>query len=179
MVVSFFPKESERGDRPEEPVGYPQTSTSSIYMSTGSVPAWIKQSSTSEIEDQELARKKRQLEELSESIARKRAIIAMEQKAKALNDGSEIHKKYEFAACSEDLDLTVPNRNTWQLDIKPDLQPKKSILKKRSESVTDQPQVCLISLIICSRCRLMLGRLQGVMYTFVTVVPFVYLFSLF
>ncbi|KAK3573727.1 hypothetical protein QTP86_032085 [Hemibagrus guttatus] len=144
-LTSSQHQESERGDSPEEPMGYPQTITSNIYMSAGSVPAWIKQSSTLEIDDQELARKKRQLEELSESIARKRAIIAMEQKAKALNNGSEINKKNEFASCSEDLDITMTNKNTWQLDIKPDLQPKKSILKKRSESVTDQPQKDLTS----------------------------------
>ncbi|XP_026793067.3 uncharacterized protein si:dkeyp-121d4.3 isoform X2 [Pangasianodon hypophthalmus] len=133
-------QKSERSESPEEPVGCPKTNTSSIYTSAGSVPVWIKQSSTPEIEDQELARKKRQLEELSECIARKRAIMAMEQKAKALCDGSEIKKKYDFASCSDDLDITVTNKNTWQLDIKPDLQPKKSILKKRSESATDQPQ---------------------------------------
>ncbi|MCJ8730815.1 hypothetical protein PDJAM_G00188660 [Pangasius djambal] len=133
-------QKSERSESPEEPVGCPKTNTSSIYTSAGSVPVWIKQSSTPEIEDQELARKKRQLEELSECIARKRAIMAMEQKAKALCDESEIKKKYDFASCSDDLDITMTNKNTWQLDIKPDLQPKKSILKKQSESVTDQPQ---------------------------------------
>lgn len=155
-LLFFFPiKKSERIDSPEEPVGCPESKISSTYMSVGSVPGWIKQSSTPETNDQELARKKRQLEELSESIARKRAIIAMEQKAKALSDGSEMKKKYDFVSCSDDLDITMPIKNTWQLDIKPDLQPKKSILKNRSESVTDQPQVCLISLTICYKlfCR--------------------------
>lgn len=129
-------------------MGFPKTSTSSISMSADSVPAWIKQSSTPEMEDQELARKKRQLAELSECIARKRAIMAMEQKTKVLCDGSEIKRKYDFASCSDDTDMTVTNKNTWQLDIKPDLQPKKSILKKRSESVNDQPQVCAIPLMV-------------------------------
>ncbi|KAK2852898.1 hypothetical protein Q7C36_008099 [Tachysurus vachellii] len=138
-------QKSERIDSPEEPLGCPESKISSTYMSVGSGPGWIKQSSTPETDDQELARKKRQLEELSESIARKRAIIAMEQKAKALSDGSEMKKKYDFVSCSDDLDITMPIKNTWQLDIKPDLQPKKSILKNRSESVTDQPQKDLTS----------------------------------
>ncbi|XP_046723056.1 uncharacterized protein si:dkeyp-121d4.3 isoform X2 [Silurus meridionalis] len=133
-------QEIERSESIEEPEGCAQTNTSSMYTSAGSVPVWSKQSSTAEIEDLELARKKRQLEELSESIARKRAIIAMEQKAKALSDGSEIKKKYDFGSCSDDLNITMANKNTWQLDIKPDLQPKKSILKKRTETVPDQPQ---------------------------------------
>ncbi|XP_047668405.1 uncharacterized protein si:dkeyp-121d4.3 isoform X3 [Tachysurus fulvidraco] len=138
-------QKSERIDSPEEPVGCPETKISSAYMSVGSVPGWIKQSSKPETDDQELARKKRQLEELSESIARKRAIIAMEQKAKALSDGSEMKKKYDFVSRSDDLDITMPIKNTWQLDIKPDLQPKKSILKNRSECVTDQAQKDLTS----------------------------------
>lgn len=151
-------KENERSESPEEPVGCPKTHASSIYTSAGSVPVWIKQSSTPEIEDHELARKKRQLEELSECIARKRAIMAMELKAKTICDGSEIKKKYDFGSCSDDLDITMTNKHTWQFDIKPDLQPKKSILKKRSESVTDQPQVCLVPLmVICVD----LGRMHG------------------
>lgn len=129
-------------------MGCPNTNISSVSTSAGSVPAWIKLSSTSEIEDQELTRKKRQLEELSECIARKRAIMAMEQKAKALCDGSQTRKKYDFSSRSDDLDITMTSKNTWQLDIKPDLQPKKSILKKRSESVTDQSQVCVIPLMV-------------------------------
>lgn len=148
LVLSFSLKKTERSESPEEPVGCPKTNISSICTSAGSVPVWIKQSSTPEIEDQELARKKRQLEELSECIARKRAIMAMEQKTKTLCNESEIKKKYDFASCSDDLDITMTNKNPWQLDIKPDLQPRKSILKNRSESVTDQPQVCLIPLML-------------------------------
>ncbi|KAF4090108.1 hypothetical protein AMELA_G00048140 [Ameiurus melas] len=144
-LTSSQHQENERSESPEEPVGCPKTHTSSIYTSAGSVPVWIKQSCTPEIEDQELARKKRQLEELSECIARKRAIMAMELKAKTICDGSEIKKKYDFGSCSDDLDITMTNKHTWQFDIKPDLQPKKSILKKRSESVTDQPQKDLTS----------------------------------
>ncbi|KAM9476623.1 uncharacterized protein Hap1MRO34_009671 [Clarias gariepinus] len=120
-----------------------KTKPSSEYTSDGSVPMWIGQSPTSGIEDQELARKKRQLEELSECIARKRAIMALEQKAKALSDGSEIKKKYDFASCTEDLNINMTN--SWQLDIKPDLQPKKSILKKQSESIADQSKKPLTS----------------------------------
>lgn len=129
-------------------MGCPKTNTSSLSISAGSVPLWFKPSSASEIEDEELAKKKRQLEELSECIARKRAIMAMEQKGKALCDGSEIKKNYNFASCSDGLDITMSNKNTWQFDKKPDLQPKKSILKKRSECVPDQPQVCLIPLML-------------------------------
>ncbi|TSK42125.1 Cold shock domain-containing protein E1 [Bagarius yarrelli] len=134
-------QKTEKSDSIEEPKGSPEASISSIYKTAGAVPVWVKQSSIPESENQELTRKRRQLEELSESLARKRAITAMEQKAKALCDGSEIKKEYNFAPCSDDMDIIMTNRNIWQLDIKPDLQPKKSILKKRSECVTDQPQM--------------------------------------
>lgn len=132
-------QKSERSESPEEPVGCPNTNTSSRSTSAGLVPVWIKLSSTPESEDQEIARKRKQLEELSECIARKRAIMAMEQKAKALYEESDTEKKYDFSSRSEDVAMT--STHTWQLDMKQDLQPKKSILKKRSEYVTDQPQV--------------------------------------
>ncbi|XP_036429656.1 titin homolog [Colossoma macropomum] len=129
---------SKRSLSPEEPAGYPRSSTTSPYAC--SAPTWVKRSSSPETADQELARKKRQLEELSESIARKRAIVAMEQKAKAVSDEPEIKKEYDFASCSDNLDISAPSKDTWRLDIKPDPQPKKSILKKRSEHLPDQPQ---------------------------------------
>ncbi|XP_072533749.1 uncharacterized protein [Salminus brasiliensis] len=129
---------SKRSMSPGEPVGFPKSSTTSLYACP--VPSWIKEGSLSEDEDQDLERKKRQLEELSESIARKRAIVAMEQKAKAISDGPEMKKEHSLVSCSDDFDLAAPVKNTWQLDIKPDLQPKKSILKKRSEPPADQQQ---------------------------------------
>ncbi|XP_076831451.1 uncharacterized protein LOC143476923 isoform X2 [Brachyhypopomus gauderio] len=131
---------SKRSVTPEEPVRYPMSGTSDLYETASSVPAWIVRSSSLEIEDQELIRKKKQLEELSESIARKRAIMAMEQKGKTICDEPEIKKESTFASCSENLDISLPNESTWRLDIKPDLQPKKSILKKRPEPLTEQPQ---------------------------------------
>uniref|UniRef100_A0A3B1J718 Uncharacterized protein n=1 Tax=Astyanax mexicanus TaxID=7994 RepID=A0A3B1J718_ASTMX len=101
---------------------------------------FLKESPFSEDEDQELQRKKRQLEELSESIARKRAIVAMKQKNRVFSDEPEIKKEHDEDSCSDDLDFSAPVKNTWQPEIKPDLQPKKSILKKRSEPPADQQQ---------------------------------------
>lgn len=123
---------------PEEPT-YPTNSTANSNACSAS--AWVNPSILDETEDEEIARKKRQIEELSESIARKRAIAAMEQKVKVISDGPDIKKEYNL--CSDDLEISAPTKNTWQLDIKPDIQPKKSILKKRSEPLADQPQVCL------------------------------------
>ncbi|XP_017546164.1 titin homolog isoform X1 [Pygocentrus nattereri] len=129
---------SKRSLSPEEPEGYPRNSTTSPFAC--STPTWVNQSSSPETTDQELARKKRQLEELSESIARKRAIVAMEQKAKTISDEPDIKKEYDFASRSDNLDISAPSKDTWRLDIKPDPQPKKSILKKRSEILPDQLQ---------------------------------------
>lgn len=104
-------------------------------------------SSNPENEDPELARKKRQLQELNESIARKRAIIAMEQKAKV------IKKDYDPPSFLTDYDEDPTDESTWDPEIraentrKLDLKPKKSILKKRSE---DQPQVCFVYMLIIS-----------------------------
>lgn len=145
-------KKSERSESPEESAGCSDTNTSSRATSAGLVPVWMKLSSAPE--DQELARKRKQLEELSECIARNRAIMAMEQKAKALYDGTETKKKYGFSSCSED--ITMTNKHTWQPEKKQDLQPKKSILKKRSEYVTDQPQVSVIPFMVKYHCTLSL-----------------------
>ncbi|XP_051504485.1 uncharacterized protein si:dkeyp-121d4.3 isoform X2 [Myxocyprinus asiaticus] len=92
-----------------------------------------------EFEDPVLVRKKKQLEELSESIARKRAIIAMEQKTKAFRDAPAMEKEYEFDSHSDD-QFVMSKENLWSSDIKTDVQPKKSILKKRSELLSSQSE---------------------------------------
>ncbi|KAG9275089.1 zinc finger protein 318 [Astyanax mexicanus] len=135
---------NKRSLSPEELVEYPKISTTtSLYACP--VPSWMKESPFSEDEDQELQRKKRQLEELSESIARKRAIVAMKQKNRVFSDEPEIKKEHDEDSCSDDLDFSAPVKNTWQPEIKPDLQPKKSILKKRSEPPADQQQMATTS----------------------------------
>lgn len=82
-------------------------------------------------------RKKKQLEDLSESIARKRAIIALEQKVKVVREMPEMEAEYEFDSHTED-QFVMSKGNLWSSEIKPDIQPKKSILKKRSEILTSQ-----------------------------------------
>ncbi|KAI2657555.1 Cold shock domain-containing protein E1 [Labeo rohita] len=93
--------------------------------------------SLAQIHDPELVRKKKQLEDLSESIARKRAIIAMEQKVKVVRDLPEMEAEYEFDPHTED-QFVMPKANLWSSEIKPEVQPKKSILKKRSDILTSQ-----------------------------------------
>ncbi|XP_051946477.1 uncharacterized protein LOC127618202 isoform X2 [Xyrauchen texanus] len=88
-------------------------------------------------EDPELVRKKKQLEELSESIARKRAIIAMEQKTRSIRDAPAMEEEYEFDSHSYD-HFVMSKENLWSSDIKSDVQPKKSILKNRSEFLSFQ-----------------------------------------
>ncbi|XP_052006773.1 uncharacterized protein LOC127660519 isoform X12 [Xyrauchen texanus] len=92
----------------------------------------------SEFEDPVLQRKKKQLEELSESIARKRAIIAMEQKTTAFRDAPAVEKEYEFDSHSDD-QFVMSKENLWSSDIKTEIQPK-SILKKRSELLSSQSE---------------------------------------
>ncbi|XP_066534492.1 uncharacterized protein si:dkeyp-121d4.3 isoform X2 [Hoplias malabaricus] len=121
-----------------EPAEYPKKNTTNPYSC--SVPEWAKQSSVPETEDQEIAKKKKQLQDLCESIARKRAIVAMEQKAKAISDEPEVKKEYNFASCSDGLDISTSVKNNWRLDVKPEPQPKKSILKKRSEPPANNHQ---------------------------------------
>ncbi|XP_062851998.1 uncharacterized protein si:dkeyp-121d4.3 isoform X2 [Trichomycterus rosablanca] len=130
----------ERSNSPVELAEYPKITSSSEDQ-------WKKRSSSPENEDPELARKKRQLQELNESIARKRAIIAMEQKAKAIkreHGPSSFLSDYDEDTRDENTwNLDVKSENTWNLDVKSentwnlDIKPKKSILKKRSE---DKPQ---------------------------------------
>lgn len=97
--------------------------------------AGSEKTSLTQIQDSELVRKKKQLEDLSESIACKRAIIAMEQKVRVVREMPEMEAKYDFDSHTEN-QFVMFIGNLWSCDI----QPKKSILKKRSEVVT--AQVC-------------------------------------
>ncbi|XP_048061484.1 uncharacterized protein si:dkeyp-121d4.3 isoform X3 [Megalobrama amblycephala] len=99
--------------------------------------AWSEKISLPQIEDPELIRKKKQLEELSESIARKRAIFALEQKVKVVQEVPEVEAEYEFDTHTDDK-FVMSKGNLWSSEIKPDVQPKKSILKKRSEIHSSQ-----------------------------------------
>lgn len=90
------------------------------------------------IEDQELIRKKIQLDELSETIARKRAIMAMKQKVKVVRDlEPEMETEYDLDSDPDD-QLVMSKGNLWSSKVKPDIQPKKSILKKHSEILSSQ-----------------------------------------
>ncbi|XP_028845860.1 uncharacterized protein LOC114796116 [Denticeps clupeoides] len=83
--------------------------------------------------DEELARKKKELEELNELIARRRAIVAMEQKRRT----PLVETKKEFDVDSESEEEMskqwVRQTNARRQMGKPELQPIKSILKKRPE----------------------------------------------
>ncbi len=81
----------------------------------------------------ELLRKRRELMELNELIARKKAIVAMEHNAKKVEpeDGKSGVTTFDYEH--------VHRENIWM----PDLKPGKSILKKQSEPHSDsQFQVC-------------------------------------
>lgn len=95
------------------------------------------------VEDPELQRKKKQLDELSESIARKRAIIALEQKSRVITDIPAMKREFEMHPDLDEEQFALPKKNLW--NIKPNVQPKKSILKKRTELLSFE--VC----IICSK----------------------------
>ncbi|XP_058651384.1 uncharacterized protein si:dkeyp-121d4.3 isoform X2 [Onychostoma macrolepis] len=99
--------------------------------------AGSEKTSLTQIQELELVRKKKQLKDLSESIARKRAIIALEQKVKVVREMPEMEAEYEFDSHTED-QFVMSKGNLWSSEIKPDIQPKKSILKKRSEILTSQ-----------------------------------------
>lgn len=74
--------------------------------------------------------------ELNEMIARKKAIVAMEQNAKKIEPELEIDGKTGVTTFDYQ---HVHRENVWM----PDLKPVKSILKKQSEPQTDhQSQVC-------------------------------------
>lgn len=90
------------------------------------------------IENEELIRKKMQLDELSETLARKRAIMAMKQKVKVLQDlEPEMETEYDVDSDNDD-QLVLSKGNLWSSKVKPDIQPKKSILKRQSEVLSSQ-----------------------------------------
>lgn len=99
--------------------------------------AWPENISSPQVEDLELVRKKKQLDELSESIARKRAIFALEQKVKVGREVPEMEAEYEFESHTDNK-FVMSKGNLWSSEMKPDVQPKKSILKKRSEILSSQ-----------------------------------------
>ncbi len=99
--------------------------------------AGSERASLTQIKDSELVRKKKQLKDLSESIARKRAIVAMEQKVKVVREMPEMEAEYEFDSHTED-QFVMSKGNLWGSEMKPDIQPKKSILKKHSDILTSQ-----------------------------------------
>ncbi|XP_055026206.2 uncharacterized protein [Misgurnus anguillicaudatus] len=88
-----------------------------------------------QIKDPELLRKKRELDELSESIARKRAIIALEQKHRVVSNAPAVKSKFELEI---DDQFELPQIKLWSSDVKSSAQPKKSILKKRSDLLVPQ-----------------------------------------
>ncbi len=59
-----------------------------------------------------IGEKKKQLEDLSESIARKRAIIALEQKVKVVREMPEMEAEYEFDSHTED-QFVMSKGNLW------------------------------------------------------------------
>ncbi|KAK2896415.1 hypothetical protein Q8A67_010903 [Cirrhinus molitorella] len=133
-AASFVKSESQ-----EMQIGYHQQtcafgSNTPEYSTFESI---AEKTSLAQIQDSELVRKKKQLEDLSESIARKRAIIALEQKVKVVRELPEMEAEYEFDPHTED-QFVMSKGNLWSSEIKPDIQPKKSILKKRSEILNSQ-----------------------------------------
>lgn len=104
---------------------------------------------SAEAVNNELARKRKELLELNELIARTKAIIAMEQNSKTpsqFKDAREMDKQdgiatydYQHKTCSE---------TSWT----PDMKPARSILKKHSESLTSpqhQVWVFLCFFLVC------------------------------
>ncbi|XP_077103010.1 uncharacterized protein LOC143753955 isoform X1 [Siphateles boraxobius] len=137
-----------KSDRQEMQMGYRQQTSAfgsntpgcSTFESNSErtlTSAWPEKISLPHFEDPELVRKKKHLEELSESIARKRAIFALEQKAKVGREVPEMEAEYEFESHTDDK-LVMSKGNLWSSEMKPDVQPKKSILKKRSEILSSQ-----------------------------------------
>lgn len=99
--------------------------------------------------------------ELNEMIARKKAIVAMEQNAKKIEPGVEVEGKSGVTTFDYQ---HVHRENVWM----PDLKPVKSILKKQSEPHTDpQSQVCFL-----------LGLLAFVLYLIFYCISLSLLYSL-
>uniref|UniRef100_A0A8C1YND6 Si:dkeyp-121d4.3 n=1 Tax=Cyprinus carpio TaxID=7962 RepID=A0A8C1YND6_CYPCA len=125
-------------------IGYPQQTNDfdsntpgySAFESTADrtlTTARSEKTSSTQIQDPELVSKKKQLEDLSESIARKRAIIALEQKVRVVREMPEMEAEYEFDSHTEN-QFVMSKGNLWSCDI----QPKKSVLKKHSEILMSQ-----------------------------------------
>ncbi|XP_043111777.1 uncharacterized protein LOC122356783 [Puntigrus tetrazona] len=74
-------------------------------------------------QDLELVRQKKQLEDLSESVARKKALIALEQKVKVVQEMPEMEAEHKFDSHTED-QFVMTKGNLWSSVIKPDIQPK-------------------------------------------------------
>ncbi|XP_039546495.1 uncharacterized protein si:dkeyp-121d4.3 isoform X2 [Pimephales promelas] len=115
----------------------PGSSTFESHSERTMSSVWPEKMALPQVEDAELLRKKKQLDELSESIARKRAIFALEQKVKVGREVSETEAEYEFESHTDDK-FVMSKGNLWSSEMKPDVQPKKSILKKRSEILSSQ-----------------------------------------
>lgn len=90
--------------------------------------------------DDELLRKRKELLDLNELIARKRAIIAMKQNTKSFKGVLEMDREHGFATFDYQHKTCV--ESTWV----PDMKPAKSILKKHTDPLS-QHQVCF--LLIC------------------------------
>lgn len=99
-------------------------------------------SSSTEAVNDELTRKRQELLELNELIARKKAIIAMEQNAKTpsqFKDALEMDGQLGIATFDYQHKTCV--ETSWM----PDMKPVRSILKKHSDSLTSpQHQVCFL-----------------------------------
>ncbi|XP_073690348.1 uncharacterized protein [Garra rufa] len=126
-----------KSESQEMQIGYHQQTYGSKKPGYSTFESIAEKTSLDQIQDPELVRKKKQLEDLSESIARKRAIIALEQKVKVVRELPEMEAEYEFDPHTED-QFVMSKGNLWSSEMKPDIQPKKSILKKRSEILTSQ-----------------------------------------
>lgn len=97
-------------------------------------------SPSTEAVNDELAKKRKELLELNELIARKKAIIAMEQNTKTPSQFKDaLEMDGQLGVATFDYQHKTCLENLWT----PDMKPVRSILKKHSESLTSpQNQVC-------------------------------------
>ncbi|XP_016099202.1 uncharacterized protein [Sinocyclocheilus grahami] len=139
-TAAFFVKSQSQ----KMQIGYPQqtcafgsnTPGCSTFESTAE--RTLTTASLTPIQDPEFVRKKKQIEDLSESIARKKAITAIEQKVKVVREMPEMETEYKFDSHTEN-QFVMSKGNLWSCEIKPTIQLKKSILKKCSGILS---QVC-------------------------------------
>uniref|UniRef100_A0A672L9S3 Uncharacterized LOC107559768 n=1 Tax=Sinocyclocheilus grahami TaxID=75366 RepID=A0A672L9S3_SINGR len=132
-TAAFFVKSQSQ----KMQIGYPQqtcafgsnTPGCSTFESTAE--RTLTTASLTPIQDPEFVRKKKQIEDLSESIARKKAITAIEQKVKVVREMPEMETEYKFDSHTEN-QFVMSKGNLWSCEIKPTIQLKKSILKKCS-----------------------------------------------